>query len=104
VLAPLQPFHQQAPNGFRYGSIHQRLERRLPVAFSPGVSLSEEIAGGQHDRLQGGRATSLVAQVTRLQEFVEAAGNHGFEQGKFIVVVVVERGTIDRGCFGNILN
>lgn len=69
-----------------------------------GEGLGEEVADAEDDAGEGVGAGSIEDYASLVEESVEAAGHHAFEQGEFVRVVGVKGGAVDSGGFGDFLD
>jgi len=96
--------HDDAANGGGDGGFDEGFEGVLAGALDwVGVDLGDVVAGGEDNSAGGGGAGAIEGYIALVKKNVEAAGDHGFEEGVFVGVMVVEGGAIDGGRVGDVL-
>ena len=99
------PAGQDAADGRGDGGIDERFEGIFVAAVGVfGADLSEVIAGSFDDGAGGAGAGAVELNFAGVKEPMEAAGDHGVQQGELVGVVVVEGGAVDGGPFGDVLD
>jgi hypothetical protein len=69
-----------------------------------GEGLGEEVADAEDHAGEGGGAGAVEDDAALVEEGVEAAGNHAFEEGELVRVVGVEGGAVDARRVGDLLD
>jgi hypothetical protein len=89
------------------GGFHVR--RHLAGGAAGGIcelaeGLGEEVADAEDDAGEGVGAGSVEDDAALVEEGVEAAGYHAFEEREFVGVVGVEGGAVEAGGVGDLLD
>src|SRR6202021_2766333 len=99
-------------NAAQEDSANRVYDRRLDQGFKCGlplagilarVALADVITRGTNDGARGGSAGPIIADLSVLEQPVEAPGNHGVEERILVRVMVVESRTVHRGGFRTVL-